>query len=315
MDLPGRRVRFVAAFAAIYILWGSTYLAIALGLRSVPPLLLMGGRSVLAALVLLGFSQLRNPGCPPAREWLLAAIGGLLLFAGCHGTLAYAEQYVPSGLAAVVLATIPFWIATLNFLVPGAGRRPKVGSVAGLLPGLAGVALIGWRGAAGGGAIQPAMVGLLLAAAFSWAAGSVVCQRHAVATPAIALSGIQLLCGGLVLLAASALTGELDNFSPAEVSAMSWAALAYLALAGSVIAFTAYVWLLDHAPGPIVATYTFVNPVIAVALGWAALGERPGLPTLLGMILVVGSVALAWRLDDQSSEWRSPKGEQRAKPA
>ncbi len=302
MSAPTGRVRLFAAFAAIYVLWGSTYLAIALGLRSMPPFLLMGGRSVLAGLVLLGVSRLRSSGLPAVKEWLAAALGGVLLFAGCHGTLAYTEQHVPSGLAAVMLATIPFWIALLNFLAPGAGRRPKAASLIGMLPGLVGVALIAWHGAGRGqAAIEPTMVALLLAAALSWAAGSVVSQRHSASTSAIALSGMQLLCGGVVLLGIGAIVGEVSDFSPAEVSAVSWAALLYLTLAGSVVAFTAYVWLLDHAPGPVVATYTFVNPVIAVALGWAALGERPGLLTLFGMALVVGSVALAWRLDDH--EW------------
>jgi drug/metabolite transporter (DMT)-like permease len=168
-----------------------------------------------------------------------------------------------------------------------------------MVPGLAGVALIAWRGAVAGGggaAVEPAMVALLLGSAFSWAAGSVVSRRHAASTPALALAGMQLVCGGIALLAAGALAGEVEGFSPGGVSALSWAALAYLTLAGSVVAFTAYVWLLDHAPGPLVATYTFVNPAIAVVLVWAVLGERLSALTLFGMALVVGSVAVVWRL-------------------
>jgi drug/metabolite transporter (DMT)-like permease len=125
----------------------------------------------------------------------------------------------------------------------------------------------------------------------------VVSRRQAASTPALALSGMQLVCGGAALLAAGALAGEVGRFAPAEVSVVSWAALAYLTLAGAVVAFTAYVWLLDHAPGPLVATYTFVNPAIAVVLGWAVLGERPGALTLFAMALVVGSVAVVWRLE------------------
>jgi len=299
---PAGRGRLIAAFAAINILWGSTYLAIALGIRSVPPFLLIGSRSVLAGLILLGLAGLRGAARPSAREWLLAAASGVLLFAGGQGMLAYAEQRVPTGLAAIVLATIPFWIALLNFLAPGGRPRPRAAILAGMVPGLAGVALIAWNGTGRGGpTIAPAMIGLLLVAAFSWAAGSVVSQRHAASTPAMALAGMQLLCGSAALLGASAVAGELGNFSPAAVSAVSWAALAYLIFIGSVVAFTAYVWLLDHAPGPIVATYTFVNPIIAVALGWAVLGEHPGLLTLLGMALVVGSVALAWRMEARES--------------
>jgi drug/metabolite transporter (DMT)-like permease len=297
---PARWDRLVAAFAAIYVLWGSTYLAVALGLRSVPPFLLMGGRAVAAGAILLGLSWRRTSGLPPAGVWPRAAAGGLLLFAGCHGALAYAQQHVPSGLAAVVLATIPFWIALLDFAAPtGAARRPRATSLLAMVPGLAGVALIAWRGAAAGdgAAVEPAMVALLLGAAFSWAAGTVVSRQQAASTPALALSGMQLVCGGAVLLAAGALAGEVEGFALAEVSILSWAALAYLTLAGAVVAFTAYVWLLDHAPAPLVATYTFVNPVIAVALGWAVLGERPGAWTVIGMALVVGAVAAVWRLE------------------
>jgi drug/metabolite transporter (DMT)-like permease len=259
----------------------------------------MGGRSVAAGAILVGLSWLRTSGLPPAGAWLHAAASGLLLFAGCHGALAYAQQRMPSGLAAMVLATIPFWIALLDLVAPTDGRRrPRAASLMAMVPGLAGVALIAWRGAAAGGgaAVEPAMVALLLGSAFSWAAGSVVSRRHAASTPALALAGMQLVCGGIVLLAASALASEIEHFSPGGVSVLSWAALAYLALAGSVVAFTAYVWLLDHAPGPLVATYTFVNPAIAVVLGWAVLGERPSALTLFGMALVVGSVAVVWRL-------------------
>ena len=171
-----------------------------------------------------------------------------------------------------------------------------------MVPGLVGVALIAWRGASGGRvAVEPVRVALLLGAALSWAAGSIVSQHHAASTSALALAGMQLVCGGAALLAASALAGEVAALSPGAVSVVSWVALAYLAIAGSVVAFTAYVWLLDHAPGSLVATYTFVNPAIAVVLGWAVLGEWPGASTLVGMALIIGSVVAAWRLDSRTS--------------
>jgi drug/metabolite transporter (DMT)-like permease len=301
MVQPARRAQLVTGFAAVYVLWGSTYLAVALGLRSVPPFLLMGGRSLLAAAILLGLSWLRTARLPPARAWPHAALSGLLLFAGCHGTLAYAQQRVPSGLAAILLATIPFWIALLSLVAPSDGQRPRAASLAAMLPGLAGVALIAWGGASGGGgvAIEPVLAALLLGAALSWAVGSIVSQRHTRSTPALALAGMQLACGGAALLAASAVAGEVATFSPIGVSPVSWAALAYLTLAGSVVAFTAYVWLLDRAPASLVATYTFVNPVIAVVLGWTVLGERPGASTLVGMVLIIGSVVAAWHLSSR----------------
>ncbi len=293
------RGRLIAAFAAVYLIWGSTFLALALGLQSIPPLLLMGARSIAAGAILLAIEQVRGPGFPSGRAWASASVSGLLLFVGCHGTLAYAQQYVPSGLAAVMLATVPFWIVLLNVSAPG-DPRAKMLTLAGLLPGLAGVALIAWPDDSGAPApIDPPMLLLLLASAFFWAAGSVVSQRQQALTSAIALSGMQLVCGGAALLVGSGLGGELRAFSPGNVSAISWGGLFYLVGAGSVIGFTAYVWLLDHAPGPLVATYTFVNPIIAVILGWRFLDERLTPQMLVGTVLVVGSVVAVWRLNSR----------------
>jgi drug/metabolite transporter (DMT)-like permease len=293
------RSRLIAAFAAVYLIWGSTFLALALGLQSIPPLLLMAARSVAAGAILLAIEQVRRPGFPCRSAWVSAAASGLLLFVGCHGTLAYAQQYVPSGLAAVMLATVPFWIVLLGVFAPP-DRRPTMLTLAGLLPGLAGVALIAWpQDPRALPAIDPLMLVLLLGSAFFWAAGSLVSQRQPVFSSAIALSGMQLICGGVALLIGSGLSGELSGFSIHDVSAISWDGLLYLIGAGSVIGFTAYMWLLDHASGPLVATYTFINPIIAVILGWRFLGERPTPQMLVGTVLVVGSVAAVWRLGNR----------------
>ncbi|HEY6259714.1 MAG TPA: EamA family transporter [Xanthobacteraceae bacterium] len=293
------RARLIAAFAAIYLIWGSTFLALALGLETIPPLLLMGLRSVAAGVILLAIEKARRPGFPPGRGWISAAGSGVLLFVGCHGTLAYAQQYVPSGLAAVMLATVPFWIVLLNAFAPN-DPRARLPILLALLPGLAGVALIAWPAAPPGmTAIDPKMLVLLLGSAFFWAAGSLYGRRQQVFTSAIALSGMQLVCGGAALLAGSALLGELGRFSPLAVSATSWGGLLYLIGAGSVVGFTAYMWLLDNAPGPLVATYTFVNPIIAVILGWRFLDERPTPQMLVGTVLVVASVVAVWRLNSR----------------
>jgi len=290
MGPPATRGWVIAGFAAIYVLWGGTYLAIALGLRSIPPFLLMSARAVLAGLILLALARLWGFKLPRADEWLRAAVAGILLFGGCHGALAYAEQHVPSGLAAVMLATIPFWIVLINRLMP-AGERPKAASLIVLVPGFAGVALIAWSGsAASDRAIDPTMLLLLVGAAFSWALGSVYSQRCAADIPAMSLSGMQLFCGGSILFAVSGFVGEWRDFAPERMSTVAILAIAYLTLAGGVVAFTAYVWLLDHLPGPIVATSTFVNPAIAVLLGWSVLGERLTAFMILGVALVVGSI-------------------------
>jgi drug/metabolite transporter (DMT)-like permease len=301
------RGRLVAAFAAIYLIWGSTFLAVALGVQTIPPLLLMGARSIAAGAILLAIEQVRRQarshvhgaGFSPGHAWASAAVAGLLLFVGCHGALAYAQQYVPSGLAAVMLATVPFWIVLLN-TPASSDPRARMMTFAGLLPGLAGVTLIAWpQDSYAAAAIDPRMLALLLASAFFWAAGSVVSQRLQSSVSAVALSFMQLVCGGAALIIGSAVTGELRHFSVYDVSPLSWAGLSYLIGAGSVVAFTAYMWLLDNAPGPLVTTYTFVNPIIAVVLGWRFLGERPTPQMLAGTVLVIVSVITVWRLTNK----------------
>jgi drug/metabolite transporter (DMT)-like permease len=290
----------IAAFAAVYVLWGSTYLAIALAVQSIPPLLMIGVRSIVAGAILFALAQFRSLGFPPARAWASAAASGVLLFGGCHGALAYAEKYVPSGLAAVMLATIPFWMVLIKFVI-SAEDRPKMRTLAALVAGLAGVALFMLPcGPQETGPIAPLMVLILLGSAFMWAAGSIISQRQSAAIPAVASAGMQLLCGGAALLIASSLKGEFAGFSPVQVSLVSWAGLAYLTIAGSVVAFAGYVWLLDHARAPLVATYTFVNPIIAVGLGWAVLGEHLTLQMLAGFALVVASVIAVWRFEGSS---------------
>jgi drug/metabolite transporter (DMT)-like permease len=321
--------RTIAAFAAIYLIWGSTYLAIALGVESIPPFLLMGLRSVIGGALLFGWARSRSvePGrsaprredALTARAWAHAAICGLLFFLGCHGVLAYAEKRVPSGVAAIVLATIPFWIVLLK-LVFRDSNRPEALTLLALVPGFVGVALIAWREAARPDiAIDPVMIAILLASALSWAAGSVLSQRHGSSLSSATLSGMQLLCGGAALVLCSVLGGELAGFSLENVSVRSAAGLAYLIFAGTVLAFTAFVWLLDHVPAPLVSTYTFVNPVIAVFLGWTFLNERLTPEIFAGAALVIASL-LAMGLSDASrgrevaSEAGAPRTSRAGKP-
>jgi drug/metabolite transporter (DMT)-like permease len=300
------KARMLAAFAAVYLIWGSTYLAIALGIETIPPFLLMGLRSLIGGALLFGWARPAwldrqavrgREDWPGARAWAHAAICGLLFFGGCHGVLAYAEKKVPSGIAAIVLATIPFWIVLLK-LVLGGAKRPQGLTLLALVPGFAGVALIAWREASNPDhPIEPVMILLLLASAFSWALGTVISQRHPSSVSPAALSAMQLLCGGAALVLLSVFSGEFAGFSPNEISLRSFAGLAYLALAGTVLGFLSYIWLLDHVPAPVVSTYTFVNPIIAVALGWLFLNEQLALEMLAGAALVVASVIAVGFLD------------------
>jgi drug/metabolite transporter (DMT)-like permease len=287
------RLKIVGAFAAIYLLWGGTYLAIALGLQSIPAFILIASRSLIGGGVLLVVSHFRVSGRRPLGDWGHAAVGGALFFVGCHGALAYPQRQVPSGLAAILLATIPFWIVLVNVVV---ARNEPLGKLLGLLPGFAGVALIAWHETSS--STRPlswTMILLLLASALSWALGSIYSQRRAAHIPSDQLAAMQLICGGAGLLILSAVADEWRGFALENVTVTSIAGMLYLALLGSVVGNTAYLWLLDRMPAPIVATYTFVNPVIALLLGWWVLGERVTWTSLCGAALVVSAIVVLLR--------------------
>jgi drug/metabolite transporter (DMT)-like permease len=282
------RLHLAGAFGAIYLLWGGTYLAIALGLQSIPPFLLIGARSILGGAVLLALSGLR-PLVRSWEDWRHATLSGMLLFVGCHGTLAYAQRYVPSGLSAIILATIPFWIVLVNASI---GQSESLRKIVAFVPGLAGVGVIAWNETSNAQHSLPiGMIALLAVSSLFWALGSVYAQRRAAHIPPHDLAGMQLMSGGIGLLALSGLAGEWVGFAPRQVSIVSLGGLLYLGLLGSAVGNTAYLWLLDRMSAPIVATYTFVNPVIALILGVSILGERITLPSLAGAALVISSVA------------------------
>ena len=281
----------MAGFAAIYLIWGSTYLAVALALKSLPPFFLMGSRSVVGGLVLLLWVVLRRKSLGSLSSWRTATVCGFFFFIGCHGVLAYAQQHAPSGLAAVLLATIPFWIVGLKTALPGA-ERPQVKTLLLLLPGLAGVGLIAWRQlAVNSSGARPIDILLLLGASASWAVGTILSKRYPGAASPVGLSGMELLTGGVALLAFSFALGEPGQLDIANITLPSLAAWAYLTFAGTVVGFAAYVWLLKQVSSTLVATYTFVNPIIAVLLGWLVLGEQPSGWMIAGAALVIGSVA------------------------
>jgi len=291
MQRSRTHLAIIAAFLAIYLIWGSTYLALALALQSLPPFLLMGVRCLVGGAILYGFALLQGSKAPSARIALLASVCGLLFFLGCHGVLAEVQLRVPSGLAAVLLATIPLWIALLQ-VVLSLSRRPSRRAIAFLIPGVAGVALIAWRQSSSGeGELHAGDVLLLLGASFSWAVGTLISERQTDVYPPLGLSGLELLAGGIALLAVSIARGELSDFSFAEVSLSSIAGWAYLTIAGTLVAFAAYIWLLKRVTPTLVATYTFVNPVIAVALGWAFLDEKLTSSMAAGALLIIASVS------------------------
>jgi drug/metabolite transporter (DMT)-like permease len=287
-----RKFLIIGSFAAIYLLWGSTYFAIALALKSFPPFLLMGIRSLCGGLILVALCG-RKIIQHSRRTWLNAGLSGLMFCVGCHGVLAFAQQTVPSGVAAIVLATIPLWIVLLDFLLPQK-IRPAPLTMMALVPGFGGVAVVAWQNIGENG-VSILSILWLLGAALSWSAGTVWSRRTASDGSSTLISGMQLVIGGAVLLAISSVTGEAKQFSPQAVSATSLGAVTYLVVAGSVIGFATYHWLLGNVATPLVSTYTFVNPVVAILLGTIFLRETFSTAMIFGTGLVLASIIVMWR--------------------
>ncbi len=285
------RTKLLIAFALVYVVWGSTYLAIRVGVAHMPSALFGGLRFFTAGgLMLLGLAALRRPLRPTGRDLGTLSLAALLMIVGGNGLLILAEKTVPSGLAALVVATIPLWIAGLEAALPGGDRLAPRG-LAGLLLGLAGLAVLIWPQITGGlgEPTQPLGMLILLLAAFTWAAGTLLLRRRPVTLDPFAATGWEMLIGGGFNLAIGAV---LQGGQPIEVNAPMLGALAYLVLFGSIVGFSAYVWLVKNAPAAKVATHAYVNPVVAVFLGWWLLGEAVDAHMLSGMAIVLLAVVL-----------------------
>jgi drug/metabolite transporter (DMT)-like permease len=280
------------AFAIIYFVWGSTFLAIRIGVHEVPPLLLAAMRFFIAGLILFLWMLARGERLPTRREWISIFILATLIFVGDYGLLFWAEQRVPSGLAAVMLALIPAFTALAEISILHTQRLTLRLAIA-LLIGIAGVAILMSRSLALGTAPIDTLGALaLIAGAAFWAIASVLTRKLALPSSKALSSGAQMLAGGIMLTLASAAFGEFRRFHPAAVSRAAWFSLAYLIVFGSIIGFTAYVWLIHRESPTKVGTYAYVNPVVAVLVGYFLAGEPLGLRTILGTICVLISVVL-----------------------
>jgi drug/metabolite transporter (DMT)-like permease len=278
------------AFSVIYFVWGSTFLAIRIGVREVPPFLLAALRFLLAGVALYLWMLARGERSPGARQWRSVFLLALLIFPLDFGLLFWAEQRVPSGIAAVMMATTPAFMSLAEILFLRTQRLTIRLAVA-LLIGLAGVAVLMSRSLTLGGLPidQPAAAALIVAS-ISWSISSVLTRKVPLPPSKIMSSGTQMLAGGILLMLTSAALGEFRNFHPPTVSLEAWLALLYLTVAGSIIAFTAYVWLIHHQSATKVGTYAYVNPVVAVLLGYFFGGETLGLRAVLGTLFVLSSV-------------------------
>ena len=288
-----------AALGTVYVVWGSTYLAIAYVVESLPPLLSAGARFLTAGLMLVTFLVARDRWraargasrgglrWPRAVEWRTAFIVGGLLLLGGNGMVMVAEQTIPSGIAAVIIATTPIWLSVFDALLTR--RMPSLLAIGGLLVGLVGVAIL-LMPSTGLDSFNPAGIGILVVATVCWASGSLYARRGPLPSNHLLGTGMEQLAGGLMLLAVGAAVGEIGSCDPARVTTASLLGLAFLVVFGSLVAFTAYVWLLNHVAVSTVATYAYVNPVVAVALGVAFHGETLTFRSLLAASLIIGAV-------------------------
>jgi drug/metabolite transporter (DMT)-like permease len=285
------RARIVLAFAAVYLIWGSTYLAIKLAVETMPALLMAGTRFIVAGaalwMIVPGDRGLR----PTRKDWGWAFVLGGLMLLGGNGLLSIAESKMPSGIAALLITSVPLWMVLVDWAL--GGGRPKALAVAGILIGFGGVALLaGENGGWEGGKADPLYVGMVLVGSFAWAVGSILARKGGIKLPILRAVALQMMAGGILLVVVGTLRGEWATFDPESISNASLAAWLYLIVLGAVVAYTAYGWLLTVQPPSVVSTYAFVNPIVAVALGWLVLQEPVGPRTLLAAPLIVGAVAL-----------------------
>ena len=283
------------ALGLVYVVWGSTYLAIAIMVETLPPLLAAGLRFVIAGLLMLGALRIHarfRPASesaerPTAAHWRTAIVVGTLLLLGGNGGVVLAEQLIPSGVAAVLIATVPIWLAVFD-----AGlnrRRPSMLAIGGLAAGLIGVAIL-LAPVDQDLALDPLGIGLVVMSAISWAAGSLYARRAPLPRSPFLGTGIEMLAGGVVLLLAGTLLGELGRTEIAAFSLRSLVAFAYLTLIGSIVGYTAYTWLLARVPVTVAGTYAYVNPIVAVALGAMLLSEPITPRTLVAATIIIGAV-------------------------
>ena len=287
------RARLIAAFAAVYIVWGSTYLAIRFAVETLPPLLMAGARFALAGAILLLWSRVQShEAAPTRRDWKTGLVSGGLLLVGGNGLVVWAEQRVPSGITALLVAIVPVWMVLLDWLRPR-GRRPHALVFIGLALGLGGLAMLVGPGATGAGDrtdVTGAMV--LVLASLSWAAGSLYTQHAPKASTGLNGSATQMVAGGALLLVLGLLSGEGATLDLGHATMRSILGFFYLVSFGSLLGYTAYIYLLNHTSAAKASTYAYVNPVVAVFLGWAIAHEAVTTRTVTAAAVILAGVAI-----------------------
>jgi drug/metabolite transporter (DMT)-like permease len=281
------------ALLALYTVWGSTYLAIRFAVETLPPFLSAGMRFLVSGAILMVWRKAAGDAMPTKRQWRSTAIVGIFLLLGGNGLVSFAEQYVTSGIAALIVGSMPMWLVMIEAFRPG-GVKPNWQAVIGLLIGFAGIfLLVGPAELTGGGhTLNPLGVGALITAAFLWSVGSIYSRGADMPSSSLTATGAEMLTGSAALFIVSGLAGEWNGFQFAQVSLNSWLGLAYLITLGSLVGFVSYGWLLQNAPISLVATYAYVNPLVAVFLGAWLANEILNARILIAALVIIGSVLL-----------------------
>lgn len=283
-----RKALLLAAFAAVYLAWGSTYAAIRIAIDTMPPLLMAGARFLLAGTLLYAIMRLRGEPAPERRHWRNTALIGMLLLMLGNGGVTMAERTVPTAIVALLVAMVPMWMVLLEWLRPG-GTRPTGRTILGLVIGFAGIVLLVGPGSlAGGERVDPLGAGIVTVGALAWAFGSIWSRSAVLPKNALVATGMEMVWGGFWLLLAGTVRGELGVLDPSAFTTASVLAFLYLVVVGSLVGFSAYIWLLGVSTPARVSTYAYVNPVVAVLLGWAMLDEP-----LSGRVIVAAAVIVA----------------------
>jgi len=284
--------RIVLAFIAVYVIWGSTYLAILFAIETLPPFLMAGVRFLVAGAVVFFWGLQRGDEPPSPRQWREGVLLGALFFLGGNGAVVWAEARVPSGVASLLVATMPLWVVVLDWARPR-GCRPPSTVLGGLVLGFVGLVVLLPAGRfANGSSIDPLGAIVLVLGALSWASGSLYARSADLPKSLLLSSGMEMIGGGALLLGAGIASGELARLDPSAFSVRSLLALAYLIVFGSIVAFNSFTYLLENATPTRLSTYAYVNPVVAVFLGWAFAGEALTARTLAGAAVIVAAVAM-----------------------
>ena len=284
----------IIAFAALYVIWGSTYLGIRFSIETIPPFLMAGARFILAGLIMYVIAWSQGMGKSTWKNWRTSFIIGACLLLGGNGGVTISEQYIDSGLAALIVAIVPIYIALLGWAT-GMAARPTPIMWTGLAGGFIGVGILSGPGLhlhSPSGRNPVIGISILLVTSFIWSAGSLYSRATKHAPSPFLTAAQQMICGGVLLLIAGVITGELPGFHPGSVSMLSLGAFVYLIFIGAVVGYTAYIWLLRHCDPAKVATYAYVNPIVAVLLGTCFADEIVSARMLVAAVLIIGSVAL-----------------------